>query len=31
VPKLKAGVIFGLIVTANEAVIAHCPDVGVNV
>jgi hypothetical protein len=31
VPKLKAGVIFGLTVTVNVAVVAHCPAVGVNV
>jgi hypothetical protein len=31
VPKLNVGVIFGLTVTANEVVEAHCPAVGVNV
>ena len=30
VPKLNAGVIFGLTVTANDAVVAHCPAVGIN-
>jgi len=31
VPKLNAGVMFGLTVTANDALVAHCPAVGVNV
>ena len=31
VPKLKVGVMFGLTVTVNVAVVAHCPAVGVNV
>jgi hypothetical protein len=31
VPKLNVGVIFGLTVTANDVVVAHCPGVGVNV
>ena len=31
VPKLKVGVIFGLTVTLRAVVVAHCPDVGVNV
>jgi hypothetical protein len=31
VPKLNVGVMLGLIVTANDAVVAHCPDSGVNV
>jgi len=31
VPKLKAGVMFGLTVTVNVAVVAHCPASGVNV
>jgi hypothetical protein len=31
VPKVKVGVIFGLTVTVNVAVVAHCPAVGVNV
>jgi hypothetical protein len=31
VPKLNVGVIFGLTVTANDAVVAHCPGSGVNV
>jgi hypothetical protein len=30
VPKLKVGVMFGLTVTVNVAVVAHCPAVGVN-
>ena len=31
VPKLKAGVMFGLTVTVNVVVVAHSPAVGVNV
>lgn len=31
VPKLKVGGIFGFTVTANDAVVAHCPAVGVKV
>ena len=31
VPKLNVGVIFGFTVTANVAVVAHKPAVGVNV
>ena len=31
VPKLNVGVIFGLTVTVKVAVVAHSPDVGVNV
>jgi hypothetical protein len=31
VPKLNVGVIFGLTVTVNVAVVAHCPAAGVNV
>jgi len=31
VPKLNTGVTFGLTVTINDAVVAHCPAVGVNV
>ena len=31
VPKLNVGVIFGLTVTANVVVVAHCPGRGVNV
>ena len=31
VPKLKVGVMLGLTVTENEAVVAHCPAVGVKV
>jgi hypothetical protein len=31
VPKLNVGVPFGVTVTANEAVVAHCPADGVNV
>ena len=31
VPKLKVGVTFGLTVTLNAAVVAHCPAVGVKV
>ena len=31
VPKLKVGVSIGLIITVNEAEIAHCPAVGVKV
>ena len=31
VPKLKPGIIFGLTVTVNVAVVAHSPAVGVNV
>src|SRR5207237_8609974 len=31
VPKLNVGVIFGLTVTLNVVVVAHCPAVGVNV
>ena len=31
VPKLNVGVMFGLTVTLNDAVVAHCPAVGVNV
>ena len=31
VPKIKVGVIFGLTVTVNVVVLAHCPAVGVNV
>ena len=30
-PKLNVGVMFGLTVTLNDAVVAHCPAVGVNV
>ena len=30
-PKLNAGVTFGLTVTLNVVVVAHCPAVGVNV
>ena len=30
-PKLKIGVTFGLTVTVSDAVVAHCPAVGVNV
>ena len=31
VPKVNVGVILGLTVTENVAVVAHCPAVGVNV
>jgi hypothetical protein len=31
VPKLNAGVIFGLTVTVNVVGLAHCPAVGVKV
>ena len=31
VPKLKVGVMFGVTVTVNVAVVVHCPAVGVNV
>ena len=31
VPKLKVGVSIGLIVTVNEAEIAHCPAAGVKI
>jgi hypothetical protein len=31
VPKLNVGVRFGLTVTANDAVVAHCPASGVKV
>lgn len=31
VPKLNVGVRFGLTVTVNVAVVAHCPASGVNV
>lgn len=31
VPKLNTGVIFGLTVTVNVVVVAHCPAVGVKV
>jgi hypothetical protein len=31
VPNAKVGVITGLTVTVNVAVVAHCPAVGVNV
>ena len=31
VPKLNVGVIFGLTVTVNTKLTAHCPLVGVNV
>ena len=31
VPKLNVGVLFGLTVTVNVWVVAHCPVVGVNV
>lgn len=31
VPKLNVGGIFGLTVTVNVVVVAHCPDVGVKV
>ena len=31
VPKLNVGVMFELTVTANDAVVAHCPAVGVKV
>ena len=31
VPKLNVGVMFGLTVTANDVVVAHCPGSGVNV
>ena len=30
-PRPKSGVIFGLIVTVSVAVVAHCPELGVNV
>ena len=30
-PKLNVGVITGLTVTLKVVVVAHCPDVGVNV
>ena len=30
-PKLKAGAMFVLTVTENDAVVAHCPAAGVNV
>jgi hypothetical protein len=31
VPKLNVGIMFGVTVTVNVAVVAHCPAVGVNV
>jgi hypothetical protein len=31
VPKLKAGVMFGVTFTVNVTGMAHCPPVGVNV
>ena len=31
VPKLNVGVMFGVTVTENVVVVAHCPAVGVNV
>jgi hypothetical protein len=31
IPKLNVGVMFGLTVTVNVVVTAHCPAVGVNV
>ncbi len=31
VPKLNKAVVFGVTVTVNVVVVAHCPDVGVNV
>ena len=31
VPKLNAGTIFGVTVTVNVAVVAHCPAVGVKI
>ena len=31
VPKLNVGVTFGVTVTVNVVVVAHCPAVGVNV
>jgi hypothetical protein len=31
VPKLNVGVVLGVTVTVNVAVVAHCPAVGVNV
>ena len=31
VPKLNVGVTFGLTVTVNDALVAHCPASGVNV
>ena len=31
VPKLNVGVMFGLTVTVNVVVVAHCPAVGVKV
>jgi hypothetical protein len=31
VPKLNVGVMLGVTVTVNIAVVAHCPVVGVNV
>lgn len=31
VPKLNAGVIFGFTITSIDAVVAHCPAVGVKV
>ena len=31
VPKSNVGVMFGLTVTVNVVVVAHCPAVGVNV
>ena len=30
-PKLNAGTMFALTVTENDAFVAHCPAVGVNV
>jgi len=30
-PKLNVGAIFGSTVTTNDAVVAHCPAVGINV
>ena len=30
-PKLNVGVMMGFTVTANDAVVAHCPAVGLNV
>ena len=31
VPKLNTGVTFGFTVTVKDALVAHCPAVGVNV
>ena len=30
VPKVNVGVIFAVTATANDAVVAHCPAVGMN-